>query len=160
VGGWRACGSGSRWVRQRPRCPRRGCPRTPPRSSPHPLRLPPQRHQQWKRKAEQYLIASGLNYTIIHPGGLIDEAGGSRALVLDVDDKLLERNPRNIPRADVAALAVGCIGLKEAANKSFDVICAPQGEGSASTNWGAVLRQLGFKSCDYSINSQLEAATV
>lgn len=27
---------------------------------------------QWKRKAEQYLIASGLTYTIIHPGG---EAG-------------------------------------------------------------------------------------
>ncbi len=24
---------------------------------------------QWKRKAEQYLIASGLTYTIIHPGG-------------------------------------------------------------------------------------------
>ncbi len=24
---------------------------------------------QWKRKAEQYLIASGLEYTIIHPGG-------------------------------------------------------------------------------------------
>jgi hypothetical protein len=24
---------------------------------------------QWKRKAEQYLVASGLNYTIIHPGG-------------------------------------------------------------------------------------------
>ena len=28
----------------------------------------------WKRKAEEYLINSGgLNYTIIHPGGLIDE---------------------------------------------------------------------------------------
>lgn len=27
----------------------------------------------WKRKAEEYLIASGLNYTIIHPGGLGDE---------------------------------------------------------------------------------------
>lgn len=24
---------------------------------------------QWKRKAEQYLMASGLTYTIIHPGG-------------------------------------------------------------------------------------------
>jgi uncharacterized protein YbjT (DUF2867 family) len=24
---------------------------------------------QWKRKAEQYLMASGLKYTIIHPGG-------------------------------------------------------------------------------------------
>ncbi len=28
----------------------------------------------WKRKAEEYLINSGgMNYTIIHPGGLIDE---------------------------------------------------------------------------------------
>jgi uncharacterized protein YbjT (DUF2867 family) len=24
---------------------------------------------QWKRRAEQYLLASGLTYTIIHPGG-------------------------------------------------------------------------------------------
>lgn len=24
---------------------------------------------QWKRKAEQYLMASGVPYTIIHPGG-------------------------------------------------------------------------------------------
>lgn len=27
----------------------------------------------WKRKAEEYLIASGLPYTIIHPGGLSDD---------------------------------------------------------------------------------------
>lgn len=26
----------------------------------------------WKRKAEKYLIESGISYTIIHPGGLID----------------------------------------------------------------------------------------
>lgn len=25
---------------------------------------------QWKRKAEQYLMASGITYTIIHPGGM------------------------------------------------------------------------------------------
>ena len=24
---------------------------------------------QWKRRAEQYLMHSGLTYTIIHPGG-------------------------------------------------------------------------------------------
>jgi uncharacterized protein YbjT (DUF2867 family) len=29
----------------------------------------------WKRKAEEYLIASGLQYTIVHPGGLIDKKG-------------------------------------------------------------------------------------
>jgi uncharacterized protein YbjT (DUF2867 family) len=27
---------------------------------------------QWKRKAEEYLIASGLTYTILHPGELLD----------------------------------------------------------------------------------------
>ena len=26
----------------------------------------------WKRKAERYLCLSGLQYTILHPGGLID----------------------------------------------------------------------------------------
>ena len=45
----------------------------------------------WKRKAEQYLIASGLAYTILHPGGLIDQEGGKRQLVLGVDDQLLQR---------------------------------------------------------------------
>ena len=29
----------------------------------------------WKRKAEEYLIASGIPYTIIHPGGLTDKSG-------------------------------------------------------------------------------------
>jgi hypothetical protein len=74
--------------------------------------------------------------------------------MLGVDDTLLENNPRNIPRADVAALAIGCIGLQAAMNKSFDAICAPAGQGSFSSNWAEVVGQLGSASCDYSINSQ------
>lgn len=54
------------------------------------------------RKAEEYLIASGLTYTIIHPGGLLDKDGGKRRLVVDIDDAMLERKSRSIPRADVA----------------------------------------------------------
>lgn len=54
------------------------------------------------RKAEEYLIASGLTYTIIHPGGLLNAEGGKRQLVIGVDDTLLERKTRSIPRADVA----------------------------------------------------------
>lgn len=54
------------------------------------------------RKAEEYLIASGMTYTIVHPGGLLDKEGGKRQLVVDVDDALLERKSRSIPRADVA----------------------------------------------------------
>lgn len=48
----------------------------------------------WKRKAEQYLIASKIPYTIIHPGGLTDQPGGEREINIDVDDKLLARSFR------------------------------------------------------------------
>ena len=40
----------------------------------------------WKRMAEKYLIKSGMDYTIIHPGGLTDEEGGKREIVLGKDD--------------------------------------------------------------------------
>jgi len=113
---------------------------------------------QWKRKAEQYLIASGLKYTIIHPGGLIDEPAGARELVVDVDDRLLENTARSIPRGDVAALAVGCLGLREATNRSFDVISKPPGEGEVTKDWGPLLAGLSDKTCDYSINSQWSEA--
>ena len=35
----------------------------------------------WKRKAEEYLINSGMSYTIVHPGGLLDKEGGVREIV-------------------------------------------------------------------------------
>jgi hypothetical protein len=83
----------------------------------------------------------------------VDEPAGARQLLVGVDDTLLKRTSRSIPRADVAALAIGCIGLKQALNRSFDVIAAPAGEGSPSSDWGALLG--GLKGdCDYSINSQ------
>ena len=48
----------------------------------------------WKRKAERYLIDSGLDYTIVHPGGLVDEAPSERELIVGVDDELLELKSR------------------------------------------------------------------
>jgi hypothetical protein len=89
------------------------------------------------------------------PAGLIDEKGGAKQLKLDVDDKLLNNNPRNIPREDVAALAVACIGLPEATNRSFDVVAEPVAAGSSANNDAKVLLA-GLKGdCDYSINSQM-----
>ena len=59
----------------------------------------------WKRKAERYLIESGLDYCIIHPGGLIDETPGARELTVGVDDELLKLTSRQVPRSDVARVA-------------------------------------------------------
>ncbi|BDA46321.1 probable protein TIC 62, chloroplastic at C-terminar half [Coccomyxa sp. Obi] len=104
----------------------------------------------WKRKAEEYLINSGgMNYTIIHPGGLIDEEGGKRELVLGVDDELLKNTSRSIPRADVAELTVQCLTLAEADNRSIDVITKPPGEGTPTTDYAALLASLK-KDCQYS----------
>ena len=37
------------------------------------------------------MVESGVPYTIVHPGGLLDDKGGERELMLGVDDKLLQR---------------------------------------------------------------------
>lgn len=84
----------------------------------------------WKRKAEQVLIDSGIDYTIIRAGGLLDEAGGKRELLLGKDDALLENPPEGvspaIPRADVAELVVQALQTPEARNKAFDAISKPE----------------------------------
>ena len=75
---------------------------------------------KWKRKAEEDLVASGMSYAIIHPGGLTDKPAKSRKLVIDVDDKLLERKKRSIYRGDVATLCLAA--LKADQSFSLDVI--------------------------------------
>ncbi|CAM9472080.1 unnamed protein product [Ectocarpus sp. 6 AP-2014] len=96
----------------------------------------------WKRKAEEYLIASGMTYTIIHPGGLLDKEGGKRQLVLDTDDKMLERKSRSIPRADVAQLCVECLEIDAAKNRSFDAASNEEGEGEVTTDFKALVEGL------------------
>lgn len=84
----------------------------------------------WKRKAEQALIQSGVDYTIIRAGGLLDLPGGKRELVVGDDDMLLTHPPdgipTSIPRADVAELVVQALLEPSARNKAFDVISKPE----------------------------------
>ncbi|PNW82458.1 hypothetical protein CHLRE_06g279850v5 [Chlamydomonas reinhardtii] len=108
---------------------------------------------QWKRKAEQYLIASGLTYTIIHPGGLIDEPDGQREIRLGVDDTLIKETVRSIPRGDVAELCVQSLKLKAAENRAFDCVSRKPGDGQPTKDFEALLTGMP-KNCDYSINSQ------
>eukprot|EP00884_Botryococcus_braunii_P014981 jgi/Botrbrau1/23484/Bobra.106_1s0036.2 len=96
----------------------------------------------WKRKAEEYLIASGLNYTILHPGGLIDDQGGQREIVLGVDDELLKLAVRRIPRADVAELCVQAIVLPEADNRAVDCVAKDPGDGTPTTDFADLFRNL------------------
>jgi hypothetical protein len=110
----------------------------------------------WKRKAERYLVASGLDYTIIHAGGLVNSPGGKRELTLGVDDKLLKSTSRTVSRADVARLCCAVVADPKAAalakRKSFDVTSKPEGEGKPTDGLHGIRAALaGLKgaSCSY-----------
>ncbi|EFJ29885.1 hypothetical protein SELMODRAFT_170290 [Selaginella moellendorffii] len=89
----------------------------------------------WKRKAEKYLSESGLPYTIIRPGGLIDKEGGKRELIVGKDDELLNTSTKSIPREDVAEVCIQALLHEEAKNKAFDIASKAEEEGSPTTDF-------------------------
>mmetsp|Transcript_146794 Transcript_146794/g.366060 ORF Transcript_146794/g.366060 Transcript_146794/m.366060 type:complete len:260 (+) Transcript_146794:1303-2082(+) len=111
----------------------------------------------WKRKAEVYLIdlckSSGMEYTIVHAGGLSDQPGGQAPVAVGVDDKLREVKPnRRIPRADVAEVCLQSLGCEAAANRSFDLTSIDAGVALTAGGLEGLLESLEGANCDYSIN--------
>jgi uncharacterized protein YbjT (DUF2867 family) len=84
----------------------------------------------WKRKAERYLVDSGLDYTIIHPGGLTDTPPGQEDYVIDVDDKLIVNKKRSISRGDVADLCIAALTVGKGKKVALDVITRVPEEGA------------------------------
>jgi uncharacterized protein YbjT (DUF2867 family) len=134
----------------------------------------------WKRKAEKHLIASGLDYTIIHPGGLLPThppsaagrlaaggsgvpAGGERELLVGVDDSLLLLDPshRSLPREDVAEVVVQALSTPSALNRSFDLASKPPPppgprRNSQTGRWKAPEARGGGGKCFTSLDILLE----
>jgi len=119
---------------------------------------------QWKRKAEKYLIDSGMTYTIVHPGGLLNEPGGRRELVAGIDDQLLAQETRSIPREDVAEVMVQSLSYKEFNNRSFDLVSKPDSGDAVQVDFESLLAPLEGGNCDYSLglipDDQAEQAEV
>ena len=76
------------------------------------------------------MIDSGIDYTIIRAGGLVDLEGGVRQLLVGKNDTLLNNPPEgippSIPRADVAGVVVQALKEPDARNKAFDIISKPE----------------------------------
>ncbi len=122
----------------------------------------------WKRKSEKYLIEksksdSNLKYTIVHPGGLINEPGGQRQLIVGVDDDRVtyggEGSPRTVPRDDVARVMMeACRNPKAYGNRSFDLRAhepADGGDSVSTTDYSTLLDSLEGKNCDYSLGKSM-----
>ncbi|ABA21764.1 NAD-dependent epimerase/dehydratase [Trichormus variabilis ATCC 29413] len=70
-----------------------------------------------KDKAEQHLIASGLTYTIIRPGGLKSEPSTGNGILTE-DTRIIG----SIHRADVARLVIECLNSERANNKILSAV--------------------------------------
>lgn len=115
---------------------------------------------KWKRKAEVYLMEQDkLAYTIVHPGGLVNEPRGERRLVVGVDDDgTTGTDSRTVPREDVARVMLEAVKNRDAyAGRSFDLRAAPKEEDAEKvdtcTDFSTLLDSLEGKNCDYSLGA-------
>ena len=107
---------------------------------------------KWKRKSEVYLInESGCPYTIVHPGGLLNEPGNERELCLGVDDKISGTSNNSVPREDVANVMISALEDESYRGRSFDLVSKPVGDGVRTKDYGKLLKSLDGKNSDYSL---------
>lgn len=72
----------------------------------------------WKKQAEEYIQKSGINYTIVRPGGLRNE-DNSDPIVMKSADQLFEGS---IPRQKVAQVCVASLFESSAKNKIVEIV--------------------------------------
>ena len=96
----------------------------------------------WKYFAEQYLKNSGVPYTIIHAGGLLDQPGNERELLVGRNDEFLESATRAVPRADLAEVVVQALLCPEAIDKEFDLVSKAPGHGKPTTDFTGLFDQV------------------
>lgn len=92
---------------------------------------------KWKLKGEDALRASGVPYTIVRPGGLVNEAGGQASISFEQGD--VDRGQIKIARADVATICIQALKYPEARNRTFEVSATP---GSPPADWRALFAAL------------------
>ena len=72
-----------------------------------------------KADADRELAESGLDYTIVRPGGLTDDAGTG---LVTVAEELEPERYGMIPRDDVAATLLACLDEPSSIRKAFDEV--------------------------------------
>lgn len=92
----------------------------------------------WRRRVEDDIRASGLDYTIIRVGFLLNQPGGVHAVVVGQD--ALPLTPWNrIARADVAEAFVEAMTHPHASRTTFEIVW---GKGARRESWNSLLDRL------------------
>jgi uncharacterized protein YbjT (DUF2867 family) len=75
----------------------------------------------WKQQAEDYLQTSGLNYTIVRPGGLKND-DNPNPVIMSAADTLFDGS---IPRQKVAQVCVESLTNPQSRNKILEIVSSP-----------------------------------
>ena len=73
-----------------------------------------------KRRADEYLKSTELDYTIVRPGGLTNDKGTGKVTLSERTDQ------GEIPREDVAATLVHLLSVEDSVHESYDLISGEQ----------------------------------
>ncbi|KAG8466640.1 hypothetical protein KFE25_008019 [Diacronema lutheri] len=93
----------------------------------------------FKTQAELAVMSASphLNYTIVKPSGLVDEVGGQSELLVGRRDELARTGKMRVPRADVAAVVVAAVELRERSGGLwFDL--SSDADGKPTADFGAL----------------------
>ena len=92
----------------------------------------------WRRRVEDKIRTSGLDYTIIRVGFLLDRPGGERVIVVG-QDALPLRFGHRITRADVAEAFVEALQHPRTSRATFEIVW---GKGPRKQDWNSLLDRL------------------
>jgi uncharacterized protein YbjT (DUF2867 family) len=95
---------------------------------------------KWKLEGENYLRASGLAYTIVRPGGLLNEPPRQGDIAFEQGDRRFTGSALTIPRADVAIVCVEALREPGARSRTFEI---HRTTGAPVTDWKAKFAALG-----------------
>ncbi|MEO5737935.1 MAG: NAD(P)H-binding protein, partial [Variovorax sp.] len=84
----------------------------------------------WKKRAEEALMGSGLEYVVVGPAGINDEPGGRKPIRMFPREKYAPGMAIN--RDDLATVVIAAAALPSAANRTFSVA---NGSGAVTPDW-------------------------
>jgi uncharacterized protein YbjT (DUF2867 family) len=79
----------------------------------------------WRFKGEEYLRGSGLAYTIVRPGGLVNEPAGQKGLRFEQGDHWRPLVRSTLSRDDLALVLIDSLRQPGARNATFELVNDP-----------------------------------
>ncbi|MCL4780213.1 MAG: SDR family oxidoreductase [Gammaproteobacteria bacterium] len=79
----------------------------------------------WRLKGEDYLRASGIDYTIVRPGGLVNQPAGQQGLRIEQGDNWRPLLRSTLSREDLALVLIEALHNPAARRATFELVNDP-----------------------------------